>query len=128
MIIGIGTDIVECDRIWKVCEKHGENFLQLILTPAEKELMLSRKSPTPFLAARWAAKEAFSKALGTGIGEKCTFADIEILPGEKGKPYVRLSGKTAVTAAESGVKKIHISLSHEKNYAVATILLEGVDT
>ncbi len=127
MILGIGTDIAECQRVMRIYEKYGEHFIRNILTPQELDLMKSRKNQAEFLAGRWAAKEAFSKALGCGMCEACAFVEIEILPSESGSgaPVVQLHAETAKTAERLGVKKIHVSISHEKNYAIAFILLEG---
>lgn len=125
MIIGIGTDITECERPIKIYEKYGHQFIRNILTPNELELMESRKAKSEFLAGRWAAKEAFSKALGCGMCEKCAFVEIEILVNDSGAPYVVLHAETAKTAERLGVKNVHVSISHEKNYAVAMVILEG---
>lgn len=125
MILGIGTDIAECERVMKIYEKYGHQFIRNILTPKELELMERKKSKSEFLAGRWAAKEAFSKALGCGMCEACAFVEIEILTNEFGAPTVELHAETAKTAEKLGVRKIHLSISHEKHFATAMVLLEG---
>lgn len=129
MILGIGTDIVEIARIRAAWERNPEHFADTILSPEEKLLLeqrISVEKKAEFLAGRWAAKEAFSKALGTGMGEGCSFFEIGILPGTRGGPVLApLTGKAAKSASELGVIRVHISISHEKNHAIATVLLEG---
>lgn len=130
MILGIGTDIVEIARIRAAWERNPGHFADTILAPGEKLLLQERKSAekkAEFLAGRWAAKEAFAKALGTGMGEGCSLFEIEILPDEKGAPVLSaLYGKAQKSASEKGVKRVCISISHEKNYAVSTVLLEDI--
>lgn len=126
MIYGIGTDIVEIARVKEIYEKHREHFVRNILTDPEIELLDRKKNKAEFLAGRWAAKEAFSKALGTGIREGCSFADIEILPDEFGKPQIgHISPETAGSLKARGITKVHVSISHEQNFAVATVLMEA---
>ena len=121
MIAGLGNDIVDCRRIEQVMERHGEHFSRRILT--EKEIAESGNSLS-YIAGRWAAKEAVAKALGFGIGKKCSFTEIQILRDEYGKPCVELAGKTERTAAELEIRRIHVTISHERNYAMATAILE----
>ena len=121
MIVGIGNDITECARIRAVVEKHGQVFLDHLLTGREQAAGRGR---TEYYAGRWAAKEAIAKALGCGIGARCSFTDIEILNDESGKPLAALSGAAQRTAAELNVGRIHLSISHEKNYAAAVAVLE----
>ena len=123
MVIGIGNDITECERIQEILEKHGPLFLDHFLTPKEKEESSGRLS---YYAGRWAAKEAVAKALGCGIGEHCALTDLEIINDPQGKPEVTLSGAAKDTAARLNVSKVHLSISHEKHYAVATAMLESL--
>ena len=123
MVIGLGNDITECARIQQILEKHGPLFLDHFLTAREKEESAGRLS---YYAGRWAAKEAIAKALGCGIGARCSFTDIEILNDESGKPLASLSGAAQRTAAELHVGRIHLSISHEKNYAAAVAVLESL--
>ncbi len=123
MITGLGNDITECARIEQALTKHGDLFLDHLLTAREKAESRGRLS---YYAGRWAAKEAVSKALGCGIGEHCAFADIEILNNEAGKPEVKLAGAAEITAKRLKVSRIHLSISHERSYAMATAVLETV--
>ena len=114
-IKGIGTDIIEISRIKEVLERKKDAFLKKVFTKNEIEYSKKFKDPTPHLAARFAAKEAVSKALGIGLG-KISFLDIEVLNDEKGKPNLKLSKKLI---EEFSSPKIEISLSHCNEYAVA---------
>jgi len=125
MIAGVGTDIVETDRMRELLKRHGEAFMRRILTDAEIKEASSRRDPVPFISGRWAAKEAISKALGCGIGQHCAWTDLEITPDGKGKPEAVLSGSAKETADGLGVKKVMLSISHERGHAVATALLES---
>ncbi len=122
MIAGMGTDIVEIKRI---AEKE-QWIAGYVLSEREQAFSANwcgaRK--TEFLAGRWAAKEAFAKALGTGIGEHCSFDHISILPDDKGRPVVSVTGNAEKTLNALEVLRIHVSISHERNYAVATVILE----
>ncbi|MFH1347633.1 MAG: holo-ACP synthase [Candidatus Margulisiibacteriota bacterium] len=120
MIKGIGIDIIEIDRIKDAVEKYGENFLKKVFT--EKEIKYCRRRKTyriPELAVRFAAKEAYSKAIGTGItgfGRKnngVKWTDIEIKNDSLGKPLILIKGKMS--------KNAHVSLSHSRDYAVAAV-------
>ncbi len=125
MIYGIGTDIVEIRRIREILAKHKESFLARVFTKSELKEGELRKNSAAFFAGRWAAKEAFSKALGTGIGEKCSWTDIEISNKKQGNPVCHISGDAQKTAEEMGIVKIHISISHEQEYACSTVILES---
>ena len=124
MIYSTGIDIVQCARIQNLFQHHRERFLNRILTEKESSLIHSHPYPVSFLAGRWAAKEAFSKALGTGIRKDCSWQDIEIFPDEKGKPFLVLSGNAKKMADFLKISHIHLSISHERDYAVASVLLE----
>jgi holo-[acyl-carrier protein] synthase len=125
MILGTGIDIIEVARIAASYEKFGERFANRILLPSEIAYALSHRRPAPFLAVRFAAKEAISKAFGTGIGLHLGWQDIEIRRKESGEPFVVLHGKGQELFEARGAKKLHISLSHTENYAAATATLEG---
>ncbi|MBR4255400.1 MAG: holo-ACP synthase [Lentisphaeria bacterium] len=127
MIFGIGTDIADCARVGAIYAKHGHHFVRNILTPAELERMAELKDPKEFIAGRWAAKEAFSKALGTGMCAECAFVEIEVLSDERGKPFVKLYAATAETAERLGIARIHVSISHERELATAFVVLETED-
>ena len=125
MILGTGIDIIEVSRIASSYEKFGDRFVGRILLPDETAYCRQHKNPAPFLAVRFAAKEAISKAFGTGIGAQLGWRDMEIRRKESGEPYVVLHGKGQELFATRGAKKVHVSLSHTENYAAATAILEG---
>ena len=124
MILGIGIDIIEVARIQSSHEKFGERFLNRILRPDEIAYCLSYKTPGPFLAARFAAKEAISKAFGTGIGAKLGWQDMEIGRRESGEPFVILHGNGEELLQERGARIVLISLSHTQQHATAVAILE----
>ncbi len=125
MILGTGIDIIEVARIASSFEKFGERFVNRILLPDEISYCLSHKNPAPFLAVRFAAKEAISKAFGTGIGAALGWQDMEIRRKESGEPYVVLHGKGRKLFESRGAKQLLISLSHTENYAAASAILES---
>ena len=114
----IGVDIVENKRIAALIQKHGERFLNRVFTPQELNYCRGR---IPSLAARWAAKEAMSKAFGTGIGD-VAFKEIEVLVNQRGKPNIILHGNAQKLAQEMGFNHILLSLSHTDDYAVAFVV------
>lgn len=124
MILGTGIDIIEVSRVTAAYERHGERFVNRILRPAEIAYALSHKKPGPFLAARFAAKEAVSKAFGTGIGAQLGWQDIEVCRKETGEPYVVLHDSGARLLEARGAQVVHLSLSHTENYAAAMAVLE----
>src|SRR5258706_15848387 len=117
MILGIGIDIIEVARVQASHERFGERFVQRILLPDEISYCLSHKTPVPFIAARFAAKEAISKAFGTGIGAALGWHDMEIARKESGEPFVILHGKGEKLFEARGAKQLLVSLSHTQNYA-----------
>ena len=125
MILGIGIDIIEVARIQASHKRFGGRFLNRVLHPAEIAYCLTHKNPAPFIAARFAAKEAISKAFGTGIGAALGWRDMEIRRKESGEPFVILHGKGRKLFAARGAKQLLVSLSHTKDYAAATAILEG---
>ena len=124
MILGVGIDIIEVTRIQASHERFGKRFLNRVLLADEIAYCLSYKNPAPFLAARFAAKEAISKAFGTGIGASLGWRDMEIRRKESGEPFVILHGKGEKLFAARGAKQLLVSLSHTKDYAAATAVLE----
>lgn len=123
MIIGVGVDIVEIRRIKEAVERNN-NFLEKLFTDIELEYLNSRKLSPEYIAGRFAAKEAVSKALGTGI-RGFGFRDIEINRNELGKPIVVLKGKAKLIAEQFGKYSMHLSISHGEDSAVAYAVLEG---
>lgn len=126
MISGLGTDIVEIERIRKMVREYGDAFLERIFTSEELAAAADKRDPSLYYAGRWAAKEAVAKALGCGIGEKCAWKDINISNHEFGRPQMMLSGWALETASKMGVDTVHVSISHENHYACATVILESL--
>lgn len=125
MILGTGIDIIEVSRIAASYEKFGERFIHRILRPSEIAYALSHRRPAPFLAVRFAAKEAISKAFGTGIGRQLTWQDMEVARKDSGEPHVILHDGGARLLRERGGRLVHLTLSHTENYAVAMAILES---
>ncbi|MEP6685215.1 MAG: holo-ACP synthase [Verrucomicrobiota bacterium] len=124
-VLGVGVDLVECGRIQHSVDRFGERFLHRVFTKGEIEYSQAMKFPARHLAARFAAKEALSKAFGTGIGKSMGWKDIDIHRKPSGEPFVVLEGSAKQLAADRGVANVWISLSHTENHAVATIVLES---
>lgn len=123
MVIGIGCDIIEIARVEKAIE--NKRFLERVYTTAEQLYCEGRgKQAGASYAARFGAKEAFMKAIGTGLRDKGTLLDIEVLNDDLGKPYLKLTGYFAELARSRGVKNSHISLSHDRERALAYCVLE----
>jgi len=122
MIIGIGTDIIEVSRIRNICEQYGQRFLNRIYTKTEQEYCESFND-TKYLhyAARFAVKESFSKAIGTGLTRGFKFKEVGIENEKNGKPHVVLDGKLK---KKWGHYKLHVSLSHTEENAVAYLIIE----
>ncbi len=120
-----GVDLVSIPRLQRALDQHGERFLARIYTPAEIWLCRGR---VPELAARFAAKEAVAKALGVGMAllhpYGIHFPDVEVMPDRLGKPHVRLFGRAAERAAELGLNEWAISLSHEREMAIAMVVAQ----
>ena len=121
-VIGHGLDLVECARIAKVFENHGVRFLDRILTPAEQERAKQYKDPIPFIAGRFAAKEAILKMIGTGWRGGIAWTDMEVLPDTLGRPVVTLSDETARLAAQLGIQRILLSITHTEHQAAASAI------
>ena len=128
MIIGIGTDIIEVDRINRLVGKYGQRFIDKVFTPHEQEVCLGAANQGQRLAARFAAKESVMKALGTGWAQGVRFKDIEIPSSEKQRPQVQLQGAAAERARKLGGTTWHLSLTHIDCFAVAFVVLEGPGT
>ncbi len=123
MILGLGIDLIEIARIQNSLERFGNRFLERVFLPGEVEFCQKMKFPARHLAARFAAKEAVSKAFGTGIGRFVGWKDIEICRKENGEPYLILSGNAAEIAKARGVGASWISLTHHENTAAAIAVL-----
>ena len=124
-ILGIGMDIVETKRIADSLERFGDRFLHRVFLEGEVAYSKSMKFPPLHLAARFAAKEAISKAFGTGIGREIGWRDIEIVREPSGAPKVVLHGRAEEYAQKRGVKEIHVSLSHTADYGAASAVIVG---
>ena len=124
-VIGIGVDIVETERIEASIERLGDRFLQRVFTEREIAYCTSMKFSARHYAARFAAKEAVSKAFGTGIGKSMGLLEIEVVRGGEGAPAVVLHGGAKEFAERLGVTRILLSLSHADHYAVASIVIVG---
>ena len=127
MIYGVGTDIVNIDRIQKIILKNREGFIKRVLTDHEQALFTNKADSAAFCAKRFAAKEAFSKALGTGIGRVVSFQDLTVRNNDNGKPHFIPSEKLRLYLLEKGVKQAHLSISDESQYALAFVVLEAID-
>ncbi len=124
MILGVGVDIVDVTRISSLRTKHGNRFLARIFTRDEAAYCESRQNPSRHLAARFAAKEAAMKALGTGFAKGIRFKDIEVCKTQ-GRPGIILHEKALELSEELGVSRMHLSISHDGLYATALVILEG---
>lgn len=124
-IIGIGTDLVQISRIENALQKRGQRFAQRILHSEEFNRFCAHAQPVNYLAKRFAAKEAVAKAMGTGIGKHVHLGEIETRNDEHGKPYLRLHGVTDQFARQQGISEVHLSLTDERDYALAYVILAG---
>jgi holo-[acyl-carrier protein] synthase len=125
MIVGTGVDIAEVARIRETVARFGERFLKRVFTPEEIRYCTSKANTEERLAARFAAKEAAMKAIGTGLRHGVTWQDVEVVRQLGGRPGLRLTGKAAEFAAALGCQRIHLSLSHTEDQAIAHVILEG---
>ena len=122
MILGIGIDISDIDKIAKSIE--SEAFQRKVFTPAELKSCGKIKNSAECFAGKFAAKEALMKALGAGIRQEVWFTQIEVLSDESGKPYINVSGEAEKRLQQSGAKHVHVSISHSGGMAVAVVVLE----
>ena len=124
MIVGLGIDIIEIKRIALVYQKRPERFLRKILTEREKSYCRQFADPLPEIAARFAAKEAFSKAIGTGITRGVIWRDIEVIKDPGRPPRIHLEGEAKKWADRLGITNIHLSLTHTVKNAAAVVTVE----
>jgi len=124
MIFGIGTDIVEVARIEASIQQFGDDFAKRILAESELASYLESHIKARFLAKRFAAKEAFSKALGTGLREPATFQNIAVSHDDLGKPLLVLAPELQALLQSKNITQMHLSISDEKNLAAAFVVLE----
>lgn len=124
MIVGSGIDLIEIERIKQSVERYGQKFLNRIYTAAEQAYCLRKRNSAESLAARFAAKEAGAKALGTGISRGVNWLEIEIVREPGGRPTLRLYGRAAEIATRMGVVHIALSITHTTDLSMASVLLE----
>ena len=124
MIIGTGVDVVEIARFRKVLERLKDRFIFRVFTSGEQQFCSAHRDPAPHYAARFAAKEALFKALGTGWARGVTWLDVEVLRERQDAPFMVLHGEAQRLSESMGTRKIHLSLSHSEQWAVAMVILE----
>ncbi len=124
MIYGIGTDLVDIERVKKILSKNRDGFVKRVLSEHEQALFTNKADSAAYCAKRFAAKEAFAKALGTGIGQVAGFQDLTVRNNENGKPYFIPSEKLRLYLLEKGINQAHLSISDESQNAVAFVILE----
>ena len=124
MVIGVGTDLIEIARISQSIDRFGSRFLARVFTPLEIAYCQRKKNAAESFAARFAAKEAGAKALGTGISHGVGWLDLEVVRQPSGKPTLSLSGRAALRARQLGIAKSSLSLSHSKDIALAVVVME----
>ena len=122
MIYGIGIDIVKVERMKDADEKWGKRFFEKILTEDEISYCFKKSVPYPSLAVRFAAKEALIKAIGSEVA--VNMKDVEVVSNEKGRPSIKISGELEGFFREKGINSCHLSLSHEREFGIASIVLE----
>ena len=127
MIYGIGTDIINIDRVKKVLSKNRDGFVKRVLSEHEQALFTNKADSAAYCAKRFAAKEAFAKALGTGIGRVVSFQDLTVRNNENGKPHFNPSEKLRLYLVEKNIKQAHLSISDESQNAIAFVILEMFD-
>ena len=125
MILGIGLDVVATERVAQSLAAGDGQFEAIVFTPAERETCASRADRSQALAARFAAKEACVKALGTGWAQGVSYHQVEVIDLDGGRPELRLTGKAAARAQALGVRRMHVTLSHEVDVAAAVVVLDG---
>ena len=118
-VLGLGCDLCEVERVRGVWARQGERFLEFTFTEGERAYCLRMRDPAPFLAARFAAKEAVAKAFGTGIGAELGWKSVEVIHGERGEPQVRLDVQGEALLAARGATGVMLTLSHTDTMAMA---------
>lgn len=124
-VYGVGIDLVRIDRLEKMLGRYGARFEERVFTPGEIEACSARRSRTACLAMRFSAKEAFAKALGTGLRAPVLWLDIEVRNNALGKPEIVLSERAARFCCEHGVRSWHLSLTDDGDYGAAVVILES---
>ncbi len=124
-ILGLGVDLCRTPRFRTMLEQGKMAVIERLFTAEERRYCLAKKDGAPHLAARFAAKEAFLKSLGLGLRSGMSWQDLEVLRNELGAPSLKISGRAGQIADERGVCQVHLSYSHDGDYATATVILEG---
>ena len=124
MIYGIGIDLVKVKRIEEALERWGERFQNKVFTPGEIRYCLQKKTPSPNFAARFAAKEAFVKALGIGMRRGVHWKDVEVERGPLGKPVLKIYGRAVEICQKERIEGLFLSLTHDGEYSGAVVVLE----
>jgi holo-[acyl-carrier protein] synthase len=124
MVLGLGTDLIETRRVQQSIDRFGERFLERIFSAGEIAYCKRKKNAAESFAARFAAKEAGAKALGTGISHGVSWKELEVKREVSGKPSLHLSGRAAQLAGAMGVKRIQLSLTHSRELAMAVVVME----
>jgi holo-[acyl-carrier protein] synthase len=124
MIYGIGVDLVEIDRMERAITRSGPRLVERLYTADERAYCGTKRFPYPCFAARFACKEAFLKALGTGLRKHMRWRDIEVRRDPLGKPFLHLHGYLRKRCTAAGIRRVHLSLSHSASHAVAQVVLE----
>ena len=127
MILGTGTDLIDIRRIERALARFGHRFAQRVLVDDEYQRFCTHAKPAHYLAKRFAAKEAFSKAMGTGIHFPVNWHNVSVANERSGRPYLKFSESLAVLLAQRGISRAHLSLSDEVEMACAFVVLEGND-
>ena len=128
MIFGIGADVVEVDRVTRLLQRYGERFARRVLTGSELEGFRTSPNRALFLASRFAVKEAFAKALGTGLRAPVLLTSIGVAHDASGRPLLSLAPALQALSDDRGVARHHVTLSHERSIACAVVVLEARDT
>jgi len=125
MILGLGVDLIEIDRVKRAHEKHGDRFVKRLFTPAEAAYCLKKSDPYPSLAGRFAAKEAAIKAFSHGFGGRWKWIHIEVVRELSGKPTLKLHGIMEKLRVERKIQRVHLTIAHSKRDATAVVILEA---
>jgi len=123
-VTGVGIDVVRVERFRRFLQEEKTALLKRLFTPAEQDYARSKRDPAPHLAARFAAKESFSKAMGTGFREGLSWKEIEVVHDPLGKPELVLTGRAAEMVRERRISSLQLSLSHDGDYATAVVVAE----
>jgi holo-[acyl-carrier protein] synthase len=124
MVLGLGTDLIETRRVQESIDRFGERFVERIFTAGEIAYCMRKKNSAESFAARFAAKEAGAKALGTGISRGVSWKEFEVRRETSGRPSLHLSGRAEELAKEMGVRRVQLSLTHSRELAIAVVVVE----